>query len=123
MTRIRSFFLLTIPLFLFAVFFLLILGASDISFTTVFDILKNAITHADSSIFSSTDYYVVTELRLPRMILAFLVGAVLAISGAILQTLFRNPLADPSLIGVSSGAALGAALALVYGSPVFWAVT
>lgn len=52
-------------------------------------------------------------IRLPRVILALLVGAALAISGAAMQGLFRNPLADPGLIGISSGAALATALCLV----------
>ncbi len=59
---------------------------------------------------------IVSQLRLPRTLLAALVGAVLAISGAAMQGLFRNPLADPSLIGVSAGASLGASLAIVVGS-------
>lgn len=53
-------------------------------------------------------YRVLLYVRLPRVALAAMVGAVLAVSGASLQTLFRNPLADPGLIGVSSGAALAA---------------
>lgn len=53
------------------------------------------------------------EVRLPRALSAILVGAMLAVSGACMQTLFRNPLADPALIGVSSGAGLGMAIALV----------
>ncbi len=56
------------------------------------------------------------EIRAPRVALAGLVGAVLAVSGAALQGLFRNPLADPGLIGVSSGAALGAVAVIVLGS-------
>lgn len=59
---------------------------------------------------------VVTVIRLPRLLLAILVGAVLAVSGAAMQGLFRNPLADPGLIGVSSGAALGAVLVIVLGA-------
>ena len=59
---------------------------------------------------------VLIEIRLPRVILAALVGASLGISGAALQGLFRNPLADPGLIGVSAGAALGATLVIVLGS-------
>ena len=51
---------------------------------------------------------VLTDVRLPRVALAALVGAALGVAGAALQGLFRNPLADPGLIGVSSGAALGA---------------
>ncbi|MEW5248161.1 iron ABC transporter permease [Microbulbifer sp. 2201CG32-9] len=57
---------------------------------------------------------VVVELRLPRMLLAIFVGAILAQSGAVLQGLFRNPLADPGIIGTSSGAAVGAIVAIVW---------
>lgn len=58
---------------------------------------------------------VLVSIRLPRALLAMLVGAALAVSGAILQGLFRNPLADPGLIGVSAGAALAAGLTIVLG--------
>ena len=58
---------------------------------------------------------VLTGIRLPRVLLGALVGAGLAVSGALLQGLFRNPLADPALVGVSSGAALGAATMIVLG--------
>jgi len=63
---------------------------------------------------------IVLEVRLPRILLAFLVGASLAAVGVALQALLRNPLADPFILGVSSGAALGAILALQIG--VGWAV-
>ncbi len=53
------------------------------------------------------------QIRLPRTLLGLTVGAVLALSGVAMQGLFRNPLADPGLVGVSSGAALGAAVAIV----------
>ena len=56
------------------------------------------------------------QIRLPRTLLGLAVGAVLALSGVAMQGLFRNPLADPGLIGVSSGAALGAAVAIVGGT-------
>ena len=62
---------------------------------------------------------VLTEIRLPRVILSGLAGASLGISGAALQGLFRNPLADPGLIGVSAGAALGATLMIVLGGDLF----
>lgn len=55
----------------------------------------------------------IVDVRLPRVLLAAVVGAALALSGAIYQALFRNPLADPYILGVSSGAGLGAMLALV----------
>jgi len=61
---------------------------------------------------------VVVDLRLPRLCLALLVGGALAQAGATMQGIFRNPLADPSLIGVSAGAALAAAAAIVLGHRV-----
>lgn len=58
---------------------------------------------------------IVYQLRLPRIILSSLTGAALALVGSVFQAVFRNPLADPHILGVSSGAALGATLALVTG--------
>lgn len=62
---------------------------------------------------SARDYAVLVGIRLPRIVLAVLVGAALSVAGAALQGVFRNPLADPGLIGVSSGAALAAASVIV----------
>jgi iron complex transport system permease protein len=58
---------------------------------------------------------IIVELRLPRTMLALAVGAALGLSGAVMQGYLRNPLADPGLFGVSSGAALGAVLSLYFG--------
>ncbi len=58
---------------------------------------------------------IVTEIRLPRSVLALVTGAVLGLSGAVLQGFTRNPLAEPALLGVSSGAALGAVIAIYFG--------
>jgi iron complex transport system permease protein len=58
---------------------------------------------------------IVTELRLPRTVLAIVVGATLGLSGAVLQGLTRNPLAEPGLLGVSAGASLGAVIAIYFG--------
>ncbi len=58
---------------------------------------------------------IIGQIRLPRVLLAAVMGATLGISGAAMQGLFRNPLADPSLIGVTAGASLGAALVIVTG--------
>jgi len=57
---------------------------------------------------------IILEVRLPRIMLGILVGAILASSGAVMQGLFRNPLADPYVLGVSSGACLGAALSMTF---------
>jgi len=69
--------------------------------------------------------YVLWSLRLPRIVLALLVGAALGLSGALTQGLFRNPLADPGLLGISSGAACAVALTIVLlgaglGIPAAW---
>ena len=61
------------------------------------------------------DWLVLWSIRIPRIALACIVGALLAAAGAIMQGLFRNPLADPGLVGVSSGGALAAAAAIVLG--------
>ena len=65
---------------------------------------------------SSQEAAVLWAIRLPRVILAVLVGATLAVSGTILQGLFRNPLAEAGLIGISAGASLAAAFFMVFGS-------
>src|SRR3546814_10320750 len=62
---------------------------------------------------------VLLQIRLPRVVLALGVGAALGTSGAVLQGLFRNPLADPTLIGVSSGAGLAASAVIVLGGTVW----
>ncbi len=72
----------------------------------VMDILTGALNEQQEAVF--------TSIRLPRVLLAGIVGAGLAVSGAALQGLFRNPLADPQLIGVSSGAALAVAMTIVF---------
>ena len=63
---------------------------------------------------SETDRTILLHLRLPRVLSAFFVGGGLALAGAIFQGLFRNPIADSYLLGVSSGASLGAAAAIVF---------
>jgi iron complex transport system permease protein len=60
----------------------------------------------------------ILQLRLPRVVLGLTVGAALAVSGAAMQGIFRNPLADPGLVGVSSGAALAAVAVIVLGVPL-----
>ena len=83
-----------------------LLGLSIGSFKiSVFDILLGKLDELGSTILYT--------IRMPRVMLAAFVGASLAISGAFLQGLFRNPLADTGLIGVSAGAAVGAVLSIV----------
>jgi iron complex transport system permease protein len=65
---------------------------------------------------SARDRIIIYDIRLPRVILGILIGAALAVSGAVMQGLFRNPLADPGLVGVSAGAGLGAISVIVLGT-------
>ncbi|HEV3504600.1 MAG TPA: iron chelate uptake ABC transporter family permease subunit, partial [Actinomycetes bacterium] len=68
-----------------------------------------------SSGLSSQEVAILWQLRLPRVVLGGLVGAMLALAGAAYQGVFRNPLADPYLLGAAAGAGLGATLAIAYG--------
>jgi iron complex transport system permease protein len=69
---------------------------------------------------NTTAWLVVHELRLPRALSAFAVGGLLALSGALLQVLLRNPLADPYVLGVSGGAAVAALLSMLGGLGIGW---
>lgn len=64
------------------------------------------------------DHLIIMEIRFPRIVMGVLVGAALAVSGAVMQGLFRNPLADPGLVGVSAGAGLGAVSMIVLGGTI-----
>ena len=69
----------------------------------------------DKNDFTQEQMAVVWYIRMPRMVVGLLVGAALGISGAVMQGIFSNPLADPGIIGVSSGAATGAVLSIALG--------
>jgi iron complex transport system permease protein len=88
-------------------------GTVPVPARRVADILIQAIEAR--GIDPTQDSLVVIHIRLPRLFLAMMIGAALAMAGALMQGLFRNPLADPGLAGVSAGAGLGAALAIVLG--------
>lgn len=98
---------------LLGVLLALSVGEVNISFGAVIGILAD---HAGIDLgFDFTDQQdaVLWSIRLPRVVLGLLVGAALGITGAALQGIFRNPLADPQLIGISSGAALGSVIAVL----------
>lgn len=92
------------------------LGAVSISPAQAFAILFAKCGVALSIPFQEQQEIVLWSIRLPRVLAAGLIGAALGMAGGAMQGLFRNPLADPGLIGVSSGAALGAVLVLVFGT-------
>ncbi|PDT84653.1 iron ABC transporter permease [Sinorhizobium sp. BJ1] len=92
-------------------------GAADASLGNVLRWLVGE-TAAEQAL-STRDRIIILDIRLPRAVLGMLVGAALAVSGVVMQGLFRNPLADPGLVGVSSGASLGAVLLIVLGGTLF----
>lgn len=105
-----------------AVLFSLTSGASDASAVSVVgDWLLGAAPGNEA--LSARDRLIVYDIRLPRVTLGVLIGAALAVSGAVMQGLFRNPLADPGLIGVSAGASLGAVSVIVLGATVLAPIT
>ncbi len=103
---------LAVILLLLCAIFSLMLGVYDFSDNSIWKVL----TGSDSV--SSSESYVLYKIRLPRIVMAILIGSALAVSGTCIQGMFKNPLATPSLIGVTSGASLFAALSIVLGSSI-----
>lgn len=97
----------------FAVIFGLNSGAVDIPIETIIDLGFEVFQSSGKDTVAQQAKTILFDIRLPRICLAILIGAILAISGAVMQGLFRNPLAAPSLIGVSSGASVGASVVIV----------
>jgi iron complex transport system permease protein len=95
------------------IWFALIQGSLDIGAAQLWQSLRGNADHA-------TAYQVIHELRLPRALSAFAVGGLLALSGALLQVLLRNPLADPYVLGISGGAAVAALLSMLGGLGIGW---
>lgn len=87
-------------------------GPARLPFGTAASILLDRVGIDTGVPYSETAQRIVEQVRLPRVLAAGLVGMALAMAGVILQALFRNPLADPAVIGVSSGGALGAVIAI-----------
>lgn len=91
-------------------------GTEVIEFSQIFHIMMQGLTSVSSrSVEADPTNVILLHVRLPRLLLAFFVGGSLAAVGVSLQALLRNPLADPFVLGISSGAALGAAIALLFG--------
>ena len=100
-------------------FISVIIGPVKISFMQILYIIMNKVGFLDNNgHFTLIQQSVLWEIRIPRIVLGIMVGLALASSGAILQGLFRNPLVDPGFIGVSSGAAVGAMIGIMFLSPL-----
>lgn len=107
--------LVILPVFLFFLSFLI--GRYPIRPMEVISVIFSKILHLEYSIVAET---VIFQIRAPRIIAAMLVGAGLSISGASFQGLFRNPLVSPDILGVSAGAGLGAAIAILLSLNLFY---
>jgi len=104
---VKQKFILPLGILVLLVLFSLTQGAVSINLNS----LINLLFHRDSS----PDSLVLWEIRFPRIILAIIVGASLGVAGGLLQTIFRNPLADPSILGISTGTSLGTVVSLLLG--------
>ncbi len=92
------------------------LGPSSLQLSQLAEIVVHPYDPVELSRELQQAHLIFWKIRLPRIVLAMLVGAALSQSGALMQALFRNPLAEPGLLGVSSGSALGAATMILLGS-------
>ena len=102
---------------------LLIFAAASILFSLLSGSVDITLAEIAGSILSSEsnlNSQVLQEIRIPRTLAAFVTGGLLALSGAIMQVLLRNPLADPYILGISGGAAVGALSAILLGASGFW---
>jgi iron complex transport system permease protein len=105
-----------------AVIAALTLGRYRIDFDTLIRVALSVLKGSDENGTLATPSMVLFSVRLPRVMVAVVVGAALAVSGAVFQGLFRNPLVSPSILGVSSGASFGAMLAIFFAGSSAWAV-
>ncbi len=111
----------TTNLFIWLIVLLVLAMVSGLCWGTVSIPLRDviaALTFQPLDTNDASNQLIIQQIRLPRILLAGIVGALLAFSGVAMQGLFRNALADPSLVGVTSGASLGASTAIVFGSMI-----
>lgn len=113
--------LMIVLILLVTSFFSIFIGPVQLSIKTVLDVLRYQLlgNMLGTLTPSYTGYVIVVSLREPEILAAVIVGASLAVGGAIVQSIFRNPIAEPYIIGVSSGAALGAVISIGYGIMIF----
>ncbi|QYJ68997.1 FecCD family ABC transporter permease [Flavobacterium litorale] len=113
-----------LPLYLLLSILLLIVLAAVSLYMGVYTFEKESFTAllkgviSNDNNISDSDRFVMMDLRLPRISMAILIGSALAVSGTCLQGMFKNPLATPDLIGITSGASLFAAITIVLGSAI-----
>lgn len=108
--------LLAIPLVVLVICIGTSIGSSNISIWDIISIIGNKLFNIQlANGIQPKDVAIIWSIRLPRVILAFGVGAALSVSGAVVQSILKNPLASPYTLGVSSGASLGVGLYIIFG--------
>ncbi len=111
-----------LPLLVITVILAVSISATRMAPSTIVAVLLDAIGVSTGIEYPPTAYTVIMQIRLPRILAALFAGGGLAVAGTIMQGLFRNPLAEPGILGVSAGASLGALVALVTGVGSFFAL-
>jgi iron complex transport system permease protein len=107
--RKLAFIMLVLSLLFFVVIIVsILLGAAQIPLSDLYNILTGRISHGAA-------YSIVVQIRLPRILMAALVGGALSICGVVMQSILRNPLAEPFVLGLSGGAAVGSILFILLG--------
>ena len=97
-------------------------GIADISINDIIRVLGQEILGRDYGLADSSDIFlkdIVWELRIPRILLGMLAGGGLALCGCVMQAVVKNPLANPYILGISSGATLGATVSIMVGFTMF----
>lgn len=107
-------FWVAIILLIAAVFAATIAGTFRISAGEILTVIRAHLFNGDPASVTKVQNTIIWEIRFPRILLCILIGAALSVSGAAYQSAFRNPLVEPFILGVSSGATLGASLAILY---------
>lgn len=111
--------MLYILLLLTVIVFASTIGVADIKFIDALRIIASKIPFIKSSVniegMKASSILIVLNIRLPRIILAAIVGMALSSSGVVFQAIFKNPMADPYILGISSGAAFGATIIIIFG--------
>src|SRR5437667_5137138 len=93
------------------------IGSEHVSVAAIFKIIVATLTGRASGV-TPEQQIIIAEIRLPRVLMAIVVGAALSVAGSAYQALLRNPLADPYILGVSTGAAVGAIVATVFAESI-----
>lgn len=121
----KLFLFISFIVLLFLMLFAIGFGSVDIGVNEIIATIKDVITNKMGGVdFSDPIHFIIFEIRIPRIILAALTGGLLSMAGATYQAVFQNPMADPYVMGVSSGAAFGATIAIVFLPPaIFWGHT